>query len=508
MNDTDFFAAQEEKPEQNPRELPDNPPEAQEQPDFAPEAPQEPPLIFTQPFVQEQPVDFVQEEPVMPVSRQFAPLQEAAVTPPAPTYPQQSYAVPSYVQQSAPPRKPRKKKKSHLAASIVAVALCSAVIGSIGGGLIVGNVMQKKYADEDRAQVQPRETQTVNASIKPANTSDLLTPAQIYAGNVSAVVGIANEGTTRNAFGQVTESASSGSGFIISPDGEILTNYHVVEDAQTLTVTLYDGRRYEAEIVGYEADSDVALLKIDETNLPCVALGDSTQLEVGAAVAAIGNPLGELTYSMTVGYVSAIGRAVTTDGLSAINMMQIDAAINSGNSGGPLFDMFGNVVGITSAKYSGTTSSGTSIEGIGFAIPIDDVEAILNELRTDGRVERAYLNITARDVDSDDAEFYNLPNGAQVASVTEGGCADRAGMEKGDIIVELDGKTVSSMTELSMLLKNYRAGDAVRILVYREGETLELSAVFDVKPTNDVAVEEETEPTQSWEDAFPWSLWP
>ena len=278
------------------------------------------------------------------------------------------------------------------------------------------------------------------------------------------IVGISNE-STYNFYGQVSETASSGTGFVISADGEILTNYHVVEGASTLTVTLSDGSKYPATVVGYEAESDVALLKIDAEGLTPLTLGDSDALTVGDEVAAIGNPLGELTYTMTVGYVSALERQINTDG-TPINMMQVDAAINPGNSGGPLFNMAGQVIGITTAKYSGSTSSGATIEGIGFAIPINDVKEILDDLRENGAVlDRAYLGVRVSDVSEKDAENYNLPMGALVASVDKGSAADKAGIRKSDIIVGLGDSKIESLANLSTALRSYRAGDTATVTV-------------------------------------------
>ena len=192
---------------------------------------------------------------------------------------------------------------------------------------------------------------------------------------------ISNKVTT----GQNGISVSTGSGFIVTKDGYVVTNQHVVDGKGSITVITTDGTEYPAVLVGADEANDVALLKVDALNLRPVTLGSSAELIVGDQVAAIGNPLGTLTSTLTVGYVSAKERDVTTDGF-AINMLQTDAAINSGNSGGPLFNMRGEVVGITTAKYSGTSASGASIEGVGFAIPIDDVMDILPDLANYGYV--------------------------------------------------------------------------------------------------------------------------
>ena len=399
----------------------------------------------------------------------------------------------------------KKTRKKHTALGIVALALCCALIGSIGGGAIVGYVMREESTPAqnaapdstgDNAAETPTQQPTTQITTVASNGT-VLTPAQVYQANVPAIVGIANESTAYNTFGQPSSTASSGTGFIISADGEVLTNYHVVKGAETLTVTLSDGTQYPATVLGYEEASDVALLKIEATNLPTVTLGDSDSLSVGTEVAAIGNPLGELTYSLTVGYVSAKDRAINTDG-TPINMMQIDAAINPGNSGGPLFDMNGNVVGITTAKYSGSTSSGATIEGIGFAIPINDVKDILTDLRENGAVlNRAYIGIRTGDVSDEAVESYGLPHGAVVASVEKNGSGYKAGLQKSDIITAIDDTQVTGISDLSTALKKYRAGDSAELTVYRSGETLKLTIVFDAKPTDSQT--ETTQPEQSTE---------
>lgn len=304
-------------------------------------------------------------------------------------------------------------------------------------------------------------------------------PAAVYEQNVSAVVGITSEGTTTNIWGQQTNSAATGTGFLLTEDGYILTNYHVVKGARSLTVTLYDGRSFSAELIGYEAGTcDAALLKIDAAGLPTVTLGNSDNVIVGEQVCAIGNPLGELTYTLTVGYVSAKDRTVTTDG-TPLNMLQTDCTINAGNSGGPLFDMNGNVIGITTAKYSGSTLSGASVEGIGFAIPINDVSGILDDLKTHGRiVGRAYLGVVVLTELPEDG----LPAGVYVNSVTRGWCAYEAGMRAGDVITAIDGSSIENYDGLAAVLDACKPGQTVTIRVWRNGTSLDLEVTLDERP--------------------------
>lgn len=310
-----------------------------------------------------------------------------------------------------------------------------------------------------------------------------MTPAQVYASQVGAVVGIRTEATATNVFGQKSSIASSGSGFVITPDGYVVTNYHVVQGANSITVSLYSGENHPAEVIGGYAENDIALLKISADNLPYAVLGRSHPLFVGEQVAAIGNPLGELTYSMTVGYISALDRQINASG-SPINMLQTDVAINSGNSGGPIFDMYGNVVAVASAKYSGKTASGAYIEGLSFAIPAEDVLIILNELKENGYVSgKPYLGIGVRDLDSSVSQIYGLPMGAFVATVEEGSCSAKAGVKEGDLITALGEYPVQNSADLFRALKTMGAGQRVKMELYRQGKRFDIEVVLDEKDT-------------------------
>ena len=199
-------------------------------------------------------------------------------------------------------------------------------------------------------------------------------------------------------------------------------------------------------------------------------------------VEAIGNPLGELTFTMTAGYISALDREITPD-RTPINMLQTDAAINSGNSGGPLFDMNGNIIGVTTAKVSGTTDSGVSIEGLGFAIPINDVLRVVYDLQQYGRVRgRAYLGVTLQNLDAEVAEIYSLPSGPQVVTVTEGSCSEKAGLQPHDIILEFDGREINTYSDLVSALSKRRAGDTVKMKLYRAGAEIEVTLTLDERP--------------------------
>ena len=313
-------------------------------------------------------------------------------------------------------------------------------------------------------------------------TGDGLTASQVYAENVHSVV-LIEATVTAEYFGQTSTGISSGSGFILTEDGYVVTNCHVVEGAVSVNVVLHDGTSYAASLVGQDSINDLAVLKVEASGLDAVELGSSDDLIVGDQVVAIGNPLGELTSTLTVGYVSAKERTVNTDGM-VINMIQTDAAINSGNSGGPLFNMKGQVVGITTAKYSGASSSGATIEGIGFAIPISDVQEYIQDLIEHGYIKSAYLGVMVQNMDPAVAGIYSLPVGAYVASVEDGYCAQRAGIREKDIIIGVGDEVIEDLSDLTRALRKYEPGDKVIIKVYRAGQVLEIKVTLDERPAS------------------------
>ncbi len=312
------------------------------------------------------------------------------------------------------------------------------------------------------------------------------TPSSIYEENVGSVVGITSVGKTTNIFGQTTSTASSGTGFVIREDGYILTNYHVVEGGGDLTVTFYDGSSYEAELIGYESDlSDLAVLKIEAEGLVPVTLGSTLDRKVGEDVVVIGNPLGELTFSLSRGVISALGRRINTDG-TPITMLQIDAAVNAGNSGGPAFGPDGKVIGVVTAKYASE-----SIEGLGFCIPAEDAAEIASDLITYGYVKgRASLGIACEDAYEIYAYYYRyygkradsikglLKEGVYVGEILLDSPASEAGLKKGDYIVRVDGKAVSDCAALSELLSGKKPGDSLLLTISREGERSEISVTL------------------------------
>ena len=426
-------------------------------------------------------------------------------------YADSPYVVTHPIQERVRPQKVRREKhqggfwKKAMAALLVVALVAGACVTT---GVLVNDYWEDRMdALEDqfdgRLEMMEGLIQENNrgnsVSGSPVSSTDgALTPAQVYAQNIDSVVLIRNE-ITQTYNGQVSVGTSVGSGFILTEDGYVVTNNHVVDGDGTLSVVMSNGDEYPAKLVGADKTNDVALLKMEGSNFNAVTLGSSNALIVGDQVVAIGNPLGELTSTLTVGYISAKERDVNTDGF-AINMIQTDAAINSGNSGGPLFNMRGEVIGITTAKYSGTSSGGATIEGIGFAIPIDDVSGLLSDLATYGYVTGAYMGISVSDMDPAAASYYGMPVGAYVQSVEPGYAAERAGIQPKDIITNLGGIPVENVNDLTRALRNFKAGDLTLVTVFRGGKEMSLKITLDEKT---VASVPDTAPVEPEEQEMP-----
>lgn len=301
-------------------------------------------------------------------------------------------------------------------------------------------------------------------------------------GAASWAAAIAREVSPSVAKVEVTTARGQGEGsaVIYSADGYLLTNNHVVEQAATVSVTLPNGRTYEARVVGSDPATDVAVIRIDATNLPVPAFA-ATAPAVGDEVLAIGTPFG-LTGTVTQGIISALGRTVDTPNAPLANMLQTDAAVNPGNSGGALVDSQGQVVGINTAILS---PSGTN-NGIGFAIPITAARSTADQLIANGSVEHGYLGIAGQTVDARTASLYRLgvDRGAFVVQVEPGSPADDAGLRRGDIIMAVDGQAVAAMDDLSVALITHRPGDTVSLTVSRDGHELQLDAILGRAPSS------------------------
>ena len=411
----------------------------------------------------------------------------------APVYPRSPYAsspFTGYYDTHGP--RPAKEKKHPLkplgklwpkALALVLAAAC--LLGGIAiGSRGAGNRQRQLEALEAELRALEARLDGLDRSAPTAYTplpaGEVLTPAQVYARNVASVVGITCDSTAVIG-GQSIQTTVTGSGFLLSEDGYVVPNYHVVAEASSISVVTQDAEPHEASLVGRDATADMALLKVEGDHFQPVTLGSSSELAIGDMVVAIGNPLSALEATQTVGYISGKNREVSTDN-NVVNMLQTDAAINSGNSGGPLFNMRGEVVGITTAKYSGTSASGASIEGLSFAIPIDDLKKSMEDLMTQGYIRSAYLGIRGMDVEAAAVDTYGLPKGAYVESVEPEGAAAAAGVQPKDIITALGDHPVDSFNALARALRAFQAGDRTQITVYRGGQTLVLDITLSERP--------------------------
>lgn len=395
------------------------------------------------------------------------------------------------------PAKEKKKMSSGAKFAIRAVCLvlaCGIISGAAAAGVTSKMLSEADYTVKNQVVLgntlsggSTTAQGTTNTSVTPDGS--VLSAEQIYDIACQQAVGIQLSATGTNIFGQSTTSESViGSGFIISEDGYIVTNYHVAEPYLTygsqggydLKVVMYDDSVYDAEVVGYEEQNDIAVLKIAASGLTPVTIGNMSNVDVGDKVYAVGNPLGELTYTMTDGIVSALDRVISTEASTSLNVFQISAAVNSGNSGGPVYNECGEVIGVVDAKYSAT-----GVEGLGFAIPIDDAMNVITELIEHGYVTgKAYFGIKAQSISETAAMYYNMPQGAYVYSVESGSCAETAGLQAGDVIIKLGDEEITSMEDLQAAKYAYSAGDTVEVTVSRAGEERVLTVTFDEEPAN------------------------
>ena len=413
------------------------------------------------------------------------------------TQEQASAVPPRYYTPDPPPareKKPKKSGGSKLFWKVACLCLVCALLGGGVGGVIGASLSGGPAAEEAAATPTPTSSGTL---VTQAASAGAMSASDIYAAACQQVVGITTELTYQNFFGQTSSQAVSGSGFIITEDGYILTNYHVISYAAqgnyAITVMTYDGTSYTAKIVGVDSSNDIAVLKIDATELTPVTFGDSDEMSVGDTVYAVGNPLGELQFTMTTGHVSALDRTITTDeGSVPMNMFQIDAAVNSGNSGGPVYNDAGQVIGIVTAKYSST-----GVEGLGFAIPINDAVNLANELMENGVVtNKVQLGITTQTVPASVAQYYNMVEGAYVYSVNAGSCAEKAGLQIGDIITAVGGKAVASSDALKAALRSFAPGDTTELTVYRGGKTVTVTVTLDEADESTAAQQQTQQQTQ------------
>ena len=398
-----------------------------------------------------------------------APRQDSGnggVTPP-PAGPEQNAAAPG---------QPKKQKKDHskLAKSAVALVLAAAM-GFVGGfaGAQFGNGGHKVVIQQVERSDSSAASDSVDAAADGTTVSSGMTTAQVAKMVSPSVVVITTEQVVYSQwswYGQSQVESGAGSGVIISSDGYILTCAHVVSGASNITVSIGD-KDYPATLVGEDTTSDIAVVKVDATGLTPATVGNSDNLKVGESVMAVGNPLGELGGTVTSGIVSALNRSVSIQGSSSVNTMsliQMDASVSPGNSGGGLFNMNGELVGIVNAK-----SSDSDAEGLGFAIPVNDAVKVAQELLENGYVTgRPYLGISYYAVtDAQTAAQLGVnAYGVYIVEVVKGGPADKAGLQAGDRIVSVDGSEVATQSDLGTLMQNHKAGDTIEITVARGGQ--------------------------------------
>lgn len=428
--------------------------------------------------------------------------------------------------------KPKKKKRGFLKA--VAFILCMAIVGtgSVKGyqyfekhdsklSIMVNDdkksdKSQSESADKSDETKASDESSTNSASSKKdsqlpslidlASRDDAKSVPDIVEEAMPSVVGIAStfeyKSNSNSAFSwgwgssstpESNEIKGTGTGIVMTADGYIITNAHVIYDdseyqcgkAVDVSVVFSDKSELEAKIVGYDTESDIAVLKVDADNLTPATFGNSDELEVGELVIAIGNPLGfDLFGSVTSGIVSALNREISINE-KQMKLIQTDAAINSGNSGGPLLNSCGQVIGINSAKMSSNYSSSASIEGLGFAIPISEAKNIIDDLISYGYVTgKPQIGISCVDVDELYSRYYNIPQGIWVREVEEGSAAEKAGIKVGDVIIGIEGEAVSSIKEMNEIKNKYKAGDEITLTISRSNEDIEIKLVLQEVTVN------------------------
>ncbi len=369
------------------------------------------------------------------------------------------------------PPTPKKKRGGRTALKVVAAVMACMVIsaGSIGVfTLLVNNgTIPLGQTEQDTGLFDSGSSGSTHGAQGVDNTGGELTLQQIAQKLIPSVVCIQNyQQSYQGGFGQSAglQEAGEGSGIIATSDGYIITNAHVVEGASAIQVVLSDGTEYEAALVGSDTASDLALLKIDATGLTAAEFGSSEDLKVADMVMAVGNPGGmAFQSSVTIGYVSGLNRLVTDSNGYTQSFIQTDAAINPGNSGGALVNIYGQVIGINTAKISDE-----AYEGLGFAIPIDTAKPIIESLKENGAVIRPMLGITGQYINGLTARYYNLPEGMYIQSITNTALTE-AGVQPGDVITAIDGQTVTSSTTISAAIAGKSAGDTVELEIGRRG---------------------------------------
>lgn len=352
------------------------------------------------------------------------------------------------------------------------VSVCCALIISIVSVSLAGFTVFRKNSGKP-SNFRTGNGNNTNSAVSSEQfvpTGEYLSTEEIAAKVGPAVVGIINTTKMINFFNQTSTAQSSGSGVIINEEGYIVTNFHVIENADELKVVLNTGKECETEVIGYDSRSDLAVLKIEEKDLIYASFGDSSQVSVGQTVIAIGNPLGtELMGTVTQGIVSAVNRTVNVEN-KTLTLLQTDAAINNGNSGGPLVNAYGEIIGINSVKMAAT-----GVEGIGFAIPSNEVKNVVDDLINNGYVTgRLMVGVSGTNITEKLSGYYDLPVGFYVNEVYEGYGAYLAGVQTGDVIIKCDGQKVETVDDINAIRDTHKVNDMMEVVVWRNGKEVTL----------------------------------
>lgn len=390
-------------------------------------------------------------------------------------------------EQPTPPPPPQKKRKGVRPTTILAVCMALSLLLGLGGGLLGGYLVGRNASNGGSAEGgQPAHDTAVlyrSVALQDQNGDAVdrtMTVGEAAEATRDSVVEITTEAVTTGSFMMQYVSEGAGSGVILTENGYIVTNHHVVDGATSISVRTTDGQTYPAELVGSDDRADLAVIKIDASGLQPAVLGDFTECKVGDSVVAIGNPLGQLGGTVTVGYISALDRQITIDG-NIMTLLQTDAAINPGNSGGGLFNRNGELIGIVNAK-----SSGDDVEGLGFAIPINLAEPVISDLieygYVTGRVDTGIQVLEIADYQT--AMYYRVNTlGLYVYSVEDGSNAAKAGFRSGDLIRSIDGTEIATEADYDSVLQSHAIGDTLSFTVTRSGQTLTFSLMLaEYKP--------------------------
>ena len=383
---------------------------------------------------------------------------------------------PAHAAPEGPSHGTKKKKdkkyvtKGALIACMIATMIISSALGAYISGLLPGRAAAASKVARDDSKLSELDLSDA--------TGSELTVAEIVEKNADAVVEIIVSGTTQNMWGQMQLTQGAGSGVIVSEDGYIATNHHVIQGARTVQVTLHNGDSYPATIVGSDQANDIAVIKIDAKDLTTATIGDSSTVEVGDMAVAIGNPLGQLGGTATAGIISALDRTLDIEG-TTLNLLQTDAAINGGNSGGGLFNSKGELIGIVESK-----ASAVGVEGLGFALPINNVSPLINDMIKNGGSTQAAkgtpaVGIVISDVSEENAQYYGLESAGVYIAQVNGANAMQAGFKAEDRIVSFNGKEISNSSEFISLVRECKVGDTVTIVVSRQGQMLEIKTVLE-----------------------------